>query len=88
MILHNILVRMRVSGELADEVDDRGRALSAEQFAAEFHDSEQAASIATQVHQDAQGAPVTGLAALVTRDEAARSRFMHSALRDSLVAHQ
>lgn len=76
VILHNILVRMRVSGKLPDEVGDRRRAISIEHFVADFHDSEQTAGIATEVHEDTPGAPATGLADLLTPDEEVLSRVL------------
>lgn len=84
VIVHNLIVCMRQSGELEEEASDHGGALLVEEFCADLPvDVEASASPAAA----AGPVPVVGLAALLERSHAVMSETAHETLTAALADH-
>ena len=85
VILHNMLIRLSLGGELHDEEDTDGSPMLPDDIVQEFYYDtiEHEEQIENEPHQNAQ----TWMETLIGVDESVRSRFAHIQLREALVSH-
>jgi hypothetical protein len=82
VIIHNILVSMRLQGELDDEVDEEGQFIAAYDFVGEF-----STEMSPLQEQTSPLENRSVLDALTESHEAVTSEVRHRELRQALVDH-